>query len=132
MAANKRTKKGEVKLQRERDQGESAPEVEILTQGAGESGPSKKPRVTRKKKGLESDKTASLIRDELNLEPIDLDPNSEADEVNQAMGDSGQPNEPPPRGDEVDYEPEESASDSDLKNPRRGEVRLRWFGLKTS
>jgi hypothetical protein len=124
MVANKRSKKGEVELQREGDLGEPAPGVEILTQGVDEGGPSKRPRATRKKKGLARDKIVSLIRDEFNLEPMALDPNPEADEVNQGIGDSGQPNEPPPRGDEVDYEPEESASDSDRKNPRRSETKL--------
>lgn len=123
MAASKRTKRGEDELRREGDLGESVPGLEF-TQGVDEGVPSKKTRATRKKKGLEGDKAASLIRDEFNLEPIDLDPNPGADEVNQGNGHSGPPNEPPPGGDEVDYEPEESASDSDRKNPRRSETKL--------
>ena len=38
------------------------------------------------------------------------------------MAESKQPNEPPPRGDEVDYE--ESTSESDRKGPRRSETKV--------
>ena len=121
MAATKLSKKCEVELQREGDQVESAPGVEVFTQGVDEGGPSKKPRATCKKKGLEGDKTASLLRGEVNLEPMALNTNPETDEVNQGMGELEPPNEPPPRG---DYEVEESASNSDRKNPRRSETKV--------
>ena len=124
MAATKLSKKCEVELQREGDQVESAPGVEVFTQGVDEGGLSKKPRGTCKKKGLEGDKTASLLRGELNLEPMALNTNPETDEVNQGMGELEPPNESPPRGDEVDYEVEESASNSDRKNPRRSETKV--------
>ena len=122
MTAAKRSKKGEGELQREGDQLESAPRVEVFTQGVDEGGPSKKVRATRKKKVLEGDKTASQLRGELNLEPMALETNPEMDEVNQGLDESEQPNEPPPRGDEVDYE--ESTSESDPKDSRRSETKV--------
>lgn len=52
MAAAKRSKKGESELRRGEDETreELTPRVEIMTIQGDESGPSKKTRVTRKKK----------------------------------------------------------------------------------
>ena len=122
MAAAKRSKKGEVELQQEGDQMESAPGDEVFTQGVDEGGPSKKVRATRKKKVLEGDKTACLLRGELKLEPMALETNPKTNEVNQGLAESEQSNEPPPRVDEVDYE--ESASELDRTGLRRSETKV--------
>lgn len=81
MTAIKCSKKGEGELRREDDREDLAPGAEVTTQGE-EGGPSKKVRATCKKKVLEGEKTASQLREELDLEPIAVETNPELDEVN--------------------------------------------------
>lgn len=85
-----------------------------------EGGASKRDRATRKIKSLEGDKTASQLREELNLEPLTVETNPEVGEVNQGAAGSEQPYVPLPANDEVDYD--WSESDSDRKGPRRRET----------
>ena len=119
MTAAKRSKKGESELQRDGDREDLAPGVEVTTQG-NEGGPSKRVRATRKKKVREAEKTASQLREELNLEPLVVGTNPEPGQVNQGAAGSDQPNVPLVASDEVDYD--ESESESDRKGSRRSET----------
>lgn len=80
MAAAKRSKKGESETQRDDDQVDVVPEAEVAAQ-VDEGRPSKRVRASRKKKSLKGDKTASQLREELNLEPL-VETNPEVGEVN--------------------------------------------------
>jgi hypothetical protein len=121
MTAAKRSKKGESELQRDGDREDLAPGVEVTTQG-DEGGPSKRVRATRKKKVREAEKTASQLREELNLEPLVVGTNPEPGQVNQGAAGSDQPNVPLVASDEVDYD--ESESESDRRGPRRSETQV--------
>lgn len=110
MAATNRSKKGENELQRHGDRKDLAPGIEVTTQGE-EGGPNKSVRATRKKKVLEGEKTASQLREELNLEPMAVESNPEPCEVNQGVASSEQPNVPLIASDEVDSDGSESDSD---------------------
>jgi hypothetical protein len=96
MAAAKRSKKDESELRRGEDdtREELAPGVEIVATQGDEGGPSKKVRATQKKKKFDGEKTASQLREELNLEPIAIETNPEQGVVNQGVVERELPNEP--------------------------------------
>ena len=119
MAPEKRSKKGEGESRRE----ELAPGVAIATTQGEEGGPSKK-RASRKKATAPS-KTASQIREELNLEPITTEPQVEQEVVDQVAKAAEQPNVPLDASEEVDSE--ESEKDSDREGPRHGETAVVRF-----
>lgn len=121
MATTKRSKKGEGESRRGEDetQEELAPEIAMVATQGEEGGPNKKTRAPRKKVPVPS-KTASQIREELNLEPIHNELNQEQGVVNQALMAEGQPNVPLREREDVDFE--ESENDSDREEPQRRET----------
>ena len=86
MATTKRSKKGDGGLRREEDEirDELAPRVATAVPQGQQGGPSRKTFAPRKKAGVFS-KTASQIREELNLDPIFTKLNVEQKVVDQAL-----------------------------------------------
>lgn len=121
MAPMKRSHKGKGESRQGDDETreEIAPEAAVEATQGEEGGPSKKTRALRKKVVAPS-KTASQLREELNLEPIRNELNQEQGVVNQAVGVEDQPNAPLDESEGV--ESEEPKKDSDREGPRRRET----------
>jgi len=118
--ATKRSKKGEGESRREDEtRDELTTEMAVVATQDDEGALSKKAKAARKKATMPT-KTASQIREELNLDAILPEPNVEQGVVDQAKEAKAQPNVPSEVSEEV--ESEESEKDSDREGPRRRET----------